>query len=258
MVPFLDLQRGYDELETQINAAVRNSLASGRYIGGPEVEAFETAFATRTHAAHCIGVGNGLDAIRLVLEAMGIGPGDDVLVPSNTFVATWLAVSQVGATPVPVDPDPLTHNVTADGLEAAITDKTRAIMPVHLYGCPAPIDDIVDLARARGLKVVEDAAQAHGASWKGRPIGSHGDAATWSFYPGKNLGAYGDGGAVTTNDADLAQRVRMLANYGSKERYVHEMQGMNSRLDPVQASILSTKLARLDDWTDRRRTIAAR
>lgn len=258
MVPFLDLQRGYDELETEINAAVRASLASGRYIGGHEVEAFEAAFAKYTQTPHCIGVGNGLDAIRLVLDAMDIGPGDDVLVPSNTFIASWLAVSQVGATPIPVEPDPLTHNVTAAAFEKAITARTRVLMPVHLYGCPAPIDDIVALAARHDLKVVEDAAQAHGARWKDKPIGGHGDAATWSFYPGKNLGAYGDAGAITTRDADMAQRIRMLANYGSQERYVHDLQGLNSRLDPVQAAILSVKLSHLPDWTEQRRAIAAR
>lgn len=258
MVRFLDLQRSYDALRDDIDAAVTASLASGRYIGGPEVDGFETSFARYTGAAHCVGVGNGLDAIRLVLEALGIGDGDEVLVPSNTYIATWLAVSQVGAVPVPVEPDAATHNVTAEGLAAAITPRTRALMPVHLYGCPAPIDEIVELARAHDLFVIEDAAQAHGASWKGTRIGGHGNAATWSFYPGKNLGAFGDGGAVTTNDADLAERIRMLGNYGSRARYVHELAGLNSRLDPVQAAILSVKLAHLDAWNDRRRAIAAK
>ena len=258
MVPFLDLQRGYKELGPQIESAVSASLASGRYIGGPEVDAFETEFARFTGTAHCVGVGNGLDAIRLVLDAMEIGPGDDVLVPSNTFIATWLAVSQTGATPVPVEPDPQTHNVTVQGLKAALTAKTRALIPVHLYGCPAPIDDILAFARDHDLCVIEDAAQAHGARWKDVPIGGHGHAATWSFYPGKNLGAFGDGGAVTTNDPELAHRVRLMGNYGSEERYVHKQRGLNSRLDPVQAAILSVKLAHLEDWNDRRKGIAAR
>lgn len=257
-VPFLDLQRGYEALHAEIDAAVAASVASGRYIGGPEVTGFEDAFARHTGAAHCIGVGNGLDAIRLVLEAAGIGAGDEVLVPSNTYIATWLAVSQVGATPVPVDPDPATYNVTAAGLEAALTPRSRAMIPVHLYGCPAPIDEIVCLAQSHGLLVVEDAAQAHGAAWKGRRIGHHGHAATWSFYPGKNLGAFGDGGAVTTDDPELANRIRLLGNYGSQVRYVHEVKGLNSRLDPVQAAILSVKLGHLDSWNDRRRAIAAR
>lgn len=258
MVPFLDLQRSYDALRPQIDAAVSASLASGQYIGGPEVSGFETAFARYTRAAQCIGVGNGLDAIRLVLEALGVGPGDEVLVPSNTYIATWLAVSQCGATPVPVEPDPITHNVTADGLDAARTPRTRAMIPVHLYGCPAPIDEIVALGLAHDLFVIEDAAQAHGAYWKDQRIGHHGHAATWSFYPGKNLGAFGDGGAVTTDDPELADRIRRLGNYGSRARYVHEVQGLNSRLDPVQAAILSVKLDHLDAWNDRRRTIAAR
>ena len=258
MVPFLDVGRGYEELRDQIDAAVMRTLASGRYIGGPEVEAFETAFARYTGTRHCVGVGNGLDALRLALAAGGIGQGDEVLVPSNTFIATWLAVSQTGAVPIPVEPDPLTHNVTAEGLEAAVTKRTRAIVPVHLYGCPAPVDDIVDLAAAQGLLVIEDAAQAHGARWQGQPIGGHGHAAAWSFYPGKNLGAFGDGGAVTTNDPDLARRIRMLGNYGSRERYNHEIAGLNSRLDPVQGAILSVKLAHLDTWNGRRRDIAAR
>ena len=258
MVPFLDVRRGYDELKDQIDAATARVLASGQYIGGPEVAAFETAFAAYTEAAHCVGVGNGLDAIRLVLMARGIGVGDEVLVPSNTFIATWLAVSQVGATPVPVEPDPATHNIDASGLARAITKRTRALIAVHLYGCPAPIDAIVDLARARDLLVIEDAAQAHGARLHGRRIGGASHAATWSFYPGKNLGAFGDGGAVTTDDAALAGQIRLLGNYGSKERYVHLDPGLNSRLDPVQAAILGVKLGHLDAWNARRREIAAR
>lgn len=257
-VPFLDLRRSYDVLRDEIDAAVAAILSSGRYIGGPEVAEFEASFARYTGAAHCIGHGNGLDAIRLALTALGVGPNDEVLVPSNTYIATWLAVSETGATPVPVEPDPRTHNVTAKGFETAITACTRVLMPVHLYGCPAPIDEIVELATSRGIRVIEDAAQAHGASWKGRRIGHHGDAATWSFYPGKNLGAFGDAGAVTTDDPHLAERLRMLGNYGSRTKYVHEMRGLNSRLDPVQAAILSVKLAHLDDWNDRRRAIAAR
>lgn len=258
MVPFLDVKRGYEELRDDIDAAVAESLASGRYIGGPEVAGFEKAFADYTGTAHCVGVGNGLDAIRLTLQALGISPGDEVLVPSNTYIATWMAISQLGAAPKPVEPDPLTHNITAEGLEAAIGPRTRAIVPVHLYGCPAPVDEIADLASAHDLVVIEDAAQAHGARWRGQRIGGQTHAAAWSFYPGKNLGAFGDGGAVTTNDPDLADRIRMLGNYGSKKRYQHELQGANSRLDPMQAAILSVKLRHLDNWNDRRRAIAAR
>lgn len=258
MIPFLDVARSYNELQKDLDEAVRRSLASGQYIGGPEVAAFEGAFARYTDTAHCIGVGNGLDALRLALIGAGIGPGDEVLVPSNTFIATWLAVSQTGATPVPVEPDPLTHNITTGGLDTAVTARTRAVVPVHLYGCPAPIDEIVDWADARNLIVIEDAAQAHGASWKGQRIGGHGHAVTWSFYPAKNLGAFGDGGAVTTNDESLAERIRMLGNYGSKKRYDHEIPGLNSRLDPVQAAVLTVKLDHLDTWNERRRRIAAR
>lgn len=257
-VPFLNLQLAYDELKDDLDRAALTSLSSGWYIGGSEVTAFEEAYAAYTGAAHCIGVANGLDAIYLALRALEIGSGDEVLVPSNTFIATWLAVSQVGARPVPVEPDPLTHNMSAEGLAEAITPATRAIMPVHLYGCPAPIDDILAVARGHGLAVIEDAAQAQGARWKTRRIGGHGDLVTWSFYPGKNLGALGDAGAVTTNDPDLAEKLRMLGNYGSQEKYVHEIQGTNSRLDPVQAAMLGVKLAHLDSWNDRRAGIARR
>lgn len=257
-VPFLDLKAAYAELKDPLDAAALKSLNSGWYIGGEEVASFETAFAAYTGAAHCVGVANGLDAITLALRALGVGPGDEVLVPSNTYIATWLAVVQVGAMPVPVEPDPATHNVTAEGLEDAISTRTRAMIAVHLYGCPAPIDDIAHLARARNLRLIEDAAQAHGSSWKGQRIGNHGDVITWSFYPGKNLGAMGDGGAITTNDAELAETIRILGNYGSRQRYVHELQGTNSRLDPVQAAMLEVKLAHLDAWNERRRRIAGR
>lgn len=255
-VPFLDLGAAYAELRDDLDRAALASLNSGRYIGGGEVTEFEEAFAAYTGAAHCVGVANGLDAITLALSAGGIGAGDEVLVPSNTFIATWLAVAQVGALPVPVEPDPATHNVTAEGLSAKITQRTRAMIPVHLYGCPAPIDGIDELARDRDLFLVEDAAQAHGARWRDKPIGGTGHATTWSFYPGKNLGALGDGGAVTTNDAGLAEKIRMLGNYGSREKYVHEIAGVNSRLDPVQAALLAVKLVHLEAWNDRRRDIA--
>lgn len=257
-VPFLDLKAAYEELKVELDRAALATLASGWYIGGGEVEAFEMSFAAYVGARHCVGVGNGLDALTLALRAGGVGAGDEVLVPSNTFIATWLAVVQVGAVPVPVEPDPTTHNVTAAGLAGAITARTRAVIPVHLYGCPAPIDEIANLARAHGLFVVEDAAQAHGARWDETRIGGHGHAAAWSFYPGKNLGAMGDAGAVTTNDPDLAEKIRMLSNYGSRERYVHEMQGVNSRLDPLQAGMLSVKLTHLDSWNERRRSVARR
>ena len=257
-VPFLDLRQAYLELQDDIEPAVQASLASARYILGPEVGNFEAQFATYTGAEHCIGVANGLDALHLALRAIGIGPGDEVLVPSNTFIATWLAVSLVGATPVPVEPDPDTHNITVEGVAATISSKTRAIIPVHLYGCPAPIDDILQVARTRNIPVIEDAAQAQGAAWNGRRIGGHADAVTWSFYPGKNLGAMGDAGAITTNNPDLAQKIRLLGNYGSEKKYIHDLVGFNSRLDPVQAAILQIKLTKLDAWNARRKAVAAR
>jgi dTDP-4-amino-4,6-dideoxygalactose transaminase len=192
----------------------------------------------------------------LALRALNIGPGDEVIVPSNTYIATWLAVTGVGATPVPVEPDVATHNIDPARIEAAITSRTRALLPVHLYGQPADMDPILDIASRHGLRVIEDAAQAHGARYKGKRIGAHGDIVCWSFYPGKNLGALGDAGAITTNDTALAERVAILRNYGSRQKYVNEVQGVNSRLDPIQAAVLRVKLKHLDDWTDHRRTIA--
>lgn len=258
MIPFLDLRAAYREIKTDIDAAVQRVLDSGWYVLGPEVEAFEAEWATYCGADHAVGVANGLDALVLALRALEIGPGDEVIVPSNTYIATWLAVSAVGARPVPVEPDPATHNIDPSRIEAAITDRTRALLPVHLYGQPADLDPILALARRHGLEVVEDAAQAHDARYKGRRIGAHGDVVCWSFYPGKNLGAMGDGGAVTTNRADLADRIRLLRNYGSREKYVNEVPGMNSRLDPIQAAILRVKLEHLEEWTDRRRSMAQR
>ena len=257
-IPFLDLGAAYRELKSEIDAAIACSLASGLYIGGPEVDAFELEFAAYAQAQHCMGVANGLDALHLALRAMDVGPGDEVIVPSNTFIATWLAVSQCGATPVPVEPDAQTFNIDSRRIEAAITSRTRVILPVHLYGQPADLDPILAIARKYGLRVLEDAAQAHGARYKGQRLGAHGDAVAWSFYPGKNLGAMGDGGAVTTNDAQLADRIRVLRNYGSRVRYVNEVQGYNSRLDPLQAAILRVKLMHLDSWNARRSAIAQR
>jgi len=255
-IPFLDLGAGYRELQPEIDAAVARSLASGHYIGGPEVEAFEAEFATYCGAKHAVGVANGLDALHLALRAMGVGPGDEVIVPSNTFVATWLAVSQCGAKPVPVEPDERTYNIDPARIEAAITSRTKVILPVHLYGQPADMDPILAIARIYSLRVLEDGAQAHGACYRGQRLGAHGDAVAWSFYPGKNLGAMGDGGAVTTNDPLLADRICVLRNYGSRVKYVNEVQGFNSRLDPLQAAILRVKLVYLDKWNARRRVIA--
>ena len=258
MISFLDLSAGYRELKSELDVVVSRSLASGWYIGGPEVEAFEQQFAAYTQAQHCVGVGNGLDALHLALRAIGVGPGDEVIVPSNTYIATWLAVSHCGGTLVPVEPDARTFNINPTRIEAAITSRTRAILPVHLYGQPADMDAILAVARQHGLRVLEDGAQAHGAHYKDRRIGAHGDAVAWSFYPGKNLGAMGDGGAVTTNDAQIADRIRVLRNYGSRIKYANDVQGYNSRLDPVQAAILRVKLSHLDEWNARRSVIAAR
>lgn len=255
-IPFLDVGATYRELKDELDAAFRRVMESGAYILGAEVEAFEEEWARYCGTAHCVGVGNGLEALHLVLRAWDIGAGDQVIVPSNTYIATWLAVSYAGATPVPVEPDPRTYNLDPARLEAALSPKTRAILPVHLYGQPADMDPIVEVARRHGLKVLEDAAQAHGARYRGRQAGSLGDAAGWSFYPGKNLGAFGDAGAVTTDDADLADRLRVLRNYGSRVKYHNEVKGFNSRLDPLHAAFLRVKLRRLDEWNARRTRLA--
>jgi dTDP-4-amino-4,6-dideoxygalactose transaminase len=257
-IPFLDLGAAYRELQSEIDAAVARSLASGYYIGGPELELFESEFADYCGTANAVGVANGLDALHLALRALGVNAGDEVIVPSNTYIATWLAVSHCGAIPVPVEPDPSTYNIDPDLIERAITSRTKVILPVHLYGQPANLDPILEIAHRRGLRVLEDGAQAHGARYKGQRIGGHGDIVAWSFYPGKNLGAMGDGGAITTNDSQLAERIRVLRNYGSRVKYVNEELGYNSRLDPLQAAILRVKLAHLDNWNDRRKVIAAR
>lgn len=256
-VPFLELAPAYLELKDEVDAAIARVLTKGRYVLGAEVEAFEHEFARYTGVKYCIGVGNGLDALILSLIAFDIGPGDEVIVPSNTYIATALAVSHVGAHVVFVEPDPRTHNLDPNIIEAAITKKTKAIMPVHLYGLPADMDPINAMAERLGLKVIEDAAQAHGAIYKARKTGSLGDAAGFSFYPGKNLGAFGDAGAVTTNDAEVADKIRTLRNYGSKVKYYNEYKGMNSRLDELQAAILRVKLRFLDEWNARRGVLAA-
>lgn len=255
-VPFLNLKAGYDAARDDIETAVLSSLRSGWYIGGEDVASFERAFAVFCGARVGVGVANGLDALHLSLRALGVGPGDEVIVPSNTFIATWLAVSQVGATCVGVEPDYATCNIDAARIPAAITTRTKAIIAVHLYGQPCELDKIGAIAAEHGLTVLEDAAQAHGATYRSVPIGGHGNPVAWSFYPGKNLGALGDGGAVTTDDESLAERIRMLRNYGSRERYVNEVVGYNSRLDPVQAAALSAKLRHLPVWNARRRAIA--
>jgi dTDP-4-amino-4,6-dideoxygalactose transaminase len=258
MIPFLDLKAPYLELKQEIDDAITRVVTSGWFIGGSEVDQFEAEYATYCDAAHSVGVANGLDALHLALRAMDVGPGDEVIVPSNTYIATWLAVSQCGATPVPVEPDARTCNIDPALIEAAITPRTKVILPVHLYGQPADMDLILAIARKHGLRVLEDGAQAHGARYKGQRLGAHGDAVAWSFYPGKNLGAMGDGGAITTNDPQIADRLRVLRNYGSRLKYINEVQGYNSRLDPLQAAILRVKLAHLDSWNSRRSDVAQR
>lgn len=256
-VPFLDLRIRDCELRDEIEAACRRVLDSGWFILGKELEAFETEFAKYCSVRHCIGVGNGLDALQLILRACGITRGDEVIVPSNTFIATWLAVSSCGAIPVAVEPVESTYNLDPARIEAAITRRSKAILAVHLYGQPADMDAVNEIAARHGLKVIEDAAQAHGARYKGKRTGSLGIAAGFSFYPGKNLGAMGDGGAVTTDDDELADRVRVLRNYGSRTKYHNECKGVNSRLDELQAAILRVKLRRLDQWNSRRSEAAA-
>jgi dTDP-4-amino-4,6-dideoxygalactose transaminase len=256
-VPFLDLADVHQPIRAALDAAYRRVMDSGWFSMGPELAAFESEFAAYSEVSHCIGVGNGLEALHLLLRAFGVGAGDEVIVPSNTFIATWLAVSQCGATPIPVEPDSNTHNLDPTLVAAAITPRTRAIIPVHLYGQPADMDPINDLASSHGLAVIEDAAQAQGARYKGRKVGSLGHAAATSFYPGKNLGALGDGGAVLTNDAAIAEKVRRLRNYGSILKYQHDVAGYNSRLDEMQAAFLREKLKVLDRWNARRREVAA-
>jgi len=256
-LPFLDLQPTYAASRPAIDAALSRVAGSGWFILGKELEAFEAQWAAYCGATHAVGLGNGLDALHLGLRALGVGEGDEVIVPANTYIATWLAVSQCGATPVPVEPDPRTYNIDPARIAAAITPRTKVILPVHLYGQPADMDAINAIAKQHGLKVLDDCAQAHGARWAGRRVGGTADASAWSFYPGKNLGAMGDGGGLTTSDAGVADRVRVLRNYGSKVKYHNEIKGLNSRLDEMQAAVLAAKLPELDALTDARRRIAA-
>jgi len=256
-VPFLDLKAPYDELHKELDDAYRRVMRSGWFILGDEVNAFEKEFAEYCGAKFCVTVGNGLDALHLILRGYGIGPGDEVIVPSNTYIATWLAVSYAGATPVPVEPDEQTFNLDPHLVELAVTSKTKAIMAVHLYGQTADMDRINEIALRHDLKVVEDAAQSQGARYKGRRAGTLGHAAGFSFYPGKNLGALGDAGAITTDDAKLAERLSMLRNYGSQEKYYNEEKGFNSRLDELQAALLRVKLSKLDEWNERRQRVAS-
>ena len=251
-VQFVDLQRQHQELREEINAAIQSVLASNAFVLGGEVSAFEEEFAAYCGVKHCVGTGSGLDALTLAMRALDIGPGDEVILPANTFIATALAVTQTGATPVLIDHDPETYNIDPRRIPAAITRRTRAIIPVHLYGQPADMDQIQIIADEHGLPVLEDACQAHGAAYRGRRCGSFGTAAAFSFYPGKNLGACGDGGAVVTDDDEIADRIRRLCNYGSIVKYHHEVSGTNSRLDSIQAAILRVKLRHLDRWNEQR------
>ena len=256
-IPFLDLKAPHEELRQELQDAFTNVLDSGWFIQGKQLEAFENEYAAFCGTKHCIGVGNGLDALHLILRAYDIGVGDEVIVPSNTYIATWLAASYSGATPIPVEPDERTYNIDQALIEAAITPKTKAIMAVHLYGQPADMDAINAIALKYNLKVIEDAAQAQGAGYKGKLAGNLGDAAGHSFYPGKNLGALGDGGAITTNDDELADKLKVLRNYGSRVKYFNEVKGFNSRLDEMQAAFLRVKLRKLSEWNARRKQIAA-
>jgi dTDP-4-amino-4,6-dideoxygalactose transaminase len=257
-IPFLDMKSSYQELKDELDASYLRVMESGWYILGGEVDAFEQEFAAYTGVEHCIGVGNGLEALQLILMAWGIGPGDEVIVPANTYIASWLAVSYTGATPIPVEPDPATYNIDPDRIEEAITPRTKAIMPVYLYGQPVEMETIWRTAERHGLKIIEDAAQAHGGWYRDRMAGNLGDAAGFSFYPTKNLGAIGDAGAVVTNDDALADKVRVLRNYGSRKKYYNEVRGHNSRLDPLQAAFLRVKLRHLDEWNRHRQQIATR
>jgi dTDP-3-amino-3,4,6-trideoxy-alpha-D-glucose transaminase len=255
-IPFLDLSAAYQELKPQLDAAYQRVMSAARFILGDELEAFEAEFASLCGARFCAGVGNGLDALHLILRAYEIGPGHEVIVPSHTFIATWLAVTHSGARPVPVEIDEQTYNLDPARIAAAITPRTRAIMPVHLYGQPAAMDQIRDIAARHNLRVIEDAAQSHGAHWNGKPTGALGDAAAFSFYPAKNLGAFGDAGAIVSNDPVLIERVRRLRNYGASAKYDHDFIGFNSRLDPLQAAFLRVRLRALPEWNARRARIA--
>lgn len=255
-IPYLDLSKIHKPMQQELNEAYRAVTANEWYIQGEYCDKFEKAFAAYCGVRECIGVGNGLDALRLILLGMGIGAGDEVVVPAHTFIATVLAVSYVGATPVLVDVDPTTYLIDTDKIESHITERTKAVIAVHLYGRLCDMDAVCGIARKHGIYVIEDAAQSHGAEKDGKRAGAFGDAAGFSFYPGKNLGALGDGGAVTTGDAELAKKIRALANYGAFERYHHIYQGCNSRLDELQAAFLLKKLPYLDGWNEERRRIA--
>ena len=256
-VPFIDLRGQYQTLKAEIDEAVGRVMTNCNFILGNEVEEFERAFAEFSGAKHCVGVASGTDALILLLKAAGVGPGDEVIAPANTFIATILAISFSGAKPVLVDCDPITYNIDPAKIEERITERTKAVMPVHLYGQPAEMDAIKQITDKHNLLLLEDCAQAHGATYKGQPVGSFGLGGGYSFYPGKNLGAYGDGGGVTTNDDGIQHKLSMLRNYGSPKKYHHESIGGNSRLDTIQAAVLGVKLKRLAQWNEGRRNAAA-
>lgn len=256
-IAFVDLGRQYRDIKEEIDKAISDVISKTAFVGGPFLKSFEDAFSAFCGMRHCIGVGNGTDGLFLALKALGIGRGDEVITAANSFIATSEAVTMTGAQVVFVDIHPRTYNIDVEKIEEKITDKTKAIIPVHLYGQPADMDPILQIARKHNLKVVEDAAQAHGATYRGRRVGSLGDIACFSFYPGKNLGAYGDGGAIVTDNDEWARKSRMLANHGRVEKYDHDMEGVNSRLDGLQAAILAVKLKHLPEWNERRRKNAA-
>ncbi len=256
-IPFVDLQTQYRAIREEVHEAIEPVMAAARFIMGEETRLFEQEFAAFCRARHCVGVASGTDALHLILRALDIGPGDEVITQTNSYIATALAISYVGAKPVLVDCEPRTYQMDLRQAEAAITPRTKALLPVHLYGQAADMDAVLRIARRHGLRVVEDACQAHGADYRGQPVGAFGDAAAFSFYPGKNLGAYGDGGAITTNDEALAARLRAFRDYGQSVKYHHEFKGYNSRLDTIQAAILRAKLRHLADWNNARRRAAA-
>jgi dTDP-4-amino-4,6-dideoxygalactose transaminase len=255
-VPFLDLAQAHSDLAGELEEAARRVLRSGWYVRGPEVERFEREFARYCDVAGAVGVGNGFDALLLTLQAMAIGHGDEVIVSAHTSIATWLAITHAGATPVPVEPERDTMLIDPAHVESSITPRTAAIVAVHLYGTPADMDSLATIARRRQLRLIEDASQAHGARLGGRPVGSLSDAAAFSLYPTKNLGALGDAGIVVSNDAELLDRVRMIASYGERQQHHSELRGRNSRLDELHAALLGVKLTRLDEWNRQRRARA--
>ena len=257
-VPFVDLKAQYLSLKPEFDEAIMKVVSETAFVSGRYAAAFETAFAEYIGAEHCVAVANGTDAIEIALQAIGVGSGDEVIVPANTFFATAEAVANIGAKAVFVDCEPSYHNIDVERIEERITSRTKAIIPVHLYGLPAEMDAVIAIAKKHGLKVLEDCAQSHGADYKGQRTGTFGDIATFSFYPGKNLGAYGDAGAIVTNDADAAARARLIANHGQPAKYQHTLVGRNSRMDGIQAAVLLVKLPHLDGWLDARRRNAAR